>query len=156
MTGIHATLREALISLLSDIQPTAPLLILAITEDGGDDVNSEDGDFSSAMNLFNGIGQVYCAKNPTKDERANYFKPIFEAAKRPPPETQEVDNTHRNEALAIVPIADTRKLTEKEEKRLKRKEDALMRELRIFLRYSTLSMGHPNCNFICITHVLKY
>ena len=131
MTGIHATLREALISLLSDIQPTAPLLILAITEDVDYD---EDDDSFSALSLFNNVDQVYIAKNPTEEERANYFKPIFEAAKRPPPETKEVTNTHTKEALPIVPIADTRKLTEKEERRLKRKEDALMRELRIFLR----------------------
>ena len=131
MTGVHATLREALISLLSDIQPTAPLLILAITEDVD---NDEDDDSSSALSLFNNVDQVYVARNPTEKERANYFKPIFEAAKRPPTEAKDVADTHKKEAIAIVPIADTRKLTEKEEKRLKRKEEALMRELRIFLR----------------------
>ena len=132
MTGIHATLREALISLLSDIPPTAPLLILAIAEE----LDSEDvDDASPAINLFNNANQTFSVQNPTEAERRNYFKPIFDAARAPPPEIKEDENPHKNELLEIVPVADTRKLTEKEEKRLKRKEDALMRELRIFLRY---------------------
>ena len=131
MTGIHATLREALMSLLSDIPPTAPLLILAIAED----VENEDADDSfPALSLFNNAEQVYGVQNPTEEERKNFFKPIFDEARRPPRELQITENTHEKEALQVVPVADTRKLTEKEEKRLRRKEDALMRELRIFLR----------------------
>ena len=131
MTGIHATLREALIALLSDIPPTAPLLILAIAEDVG---YEEMDDSFQALSLFNNKEQVFENQNPTDEERKTYFKPIFEAARRQPPETKKVTDTHANEALRIVPVADTRQLTEKEEKRLRRKEDALMRELRIFLR----------------------
>ena len=37
-------------------------------------------------------------------------------------------------------MADCRRLTEKEEKRLRRKEDAKLRELRIFLRYEPLEL----------------
>ena len=131
MTGIHATLREALISLLSDIPPTAPLLILAIAEELE---NEDEEDAFPALKLFNNVNQVLSVPNPTEIERENYFKPIFDAARRPPPEIKEVQNPYDTESLLIVPIADTRKLTEKEEKRLRRKEDALMRELRIFLR----------------------
>ena len=131
MTGIHATLKEALISLLSDIPPSAPLLILAIAEYADID---ENADSYTALNLFNQADQVLTMQNPSEEERKTYFKPIFEAARRPPPQIEETTNVHVNEALRIVPVADTRKLTEKEEKRLRRKEDALMRELRIFLR----------------------
>lgn len=131
MTGIHATLREALISLLSDIPPTAPLLILAIAEDVEDE---EDDDSFPALRLFNNAEQVYSTQNPTEEERKNFFKPIFDEARRPPEELKKTENTYEKEALQVVPVADTRKLTEKEEKRLRRKEDALMRELRIFLR----------------------
>ena len=131
MTGIHATLKEALISLLSDIPPSAPLLILAIAEYADIDENS---DSCTALNLFNQADQVLTMQNPSEEERKTYFKPIFEAARRSPPQIEETTNVHVNEALRIVPVADTRKLTEKEEKRLRRKEDALMRELRIFLR----------------------
>ena len=41
----------------------------------------------------------------------------------PPPET-----------LAVLPAPESRALTEREEKRLRRKEETLLRELRIFLR----------------------
>jgi len=119
MTGIHATLREALIALLSDIPPTAPLLILAIAED----VEYEENDDSfEALSLFNNAEQVFSNQNPTDEKRKNYFNPIFTAARRPPPESKKVTDIHANEALRIVPIADTRKLSEKEEKRLKRKK----------------------------------
>ena len=149
MTGQHATLREAFVSLVSDIQPTAPLLILAITEDMGGSAydgdeepvasaSPEHADVADAMKLFCGADQIYMVENPTKDERKNYFRPIFDAAAKPPQEECSEEKSradaHKKEALAIVPLADTRKLSEKEEKRLKRKEDALLRELRIFLR----------------------
>ena len=131
MTGIHATLREALMSLLSDIPPTAPLLILAIAEDVE---NEEVDDGFPALSLFNNAEQTYVIQNPTEEERKHFFKPIFDEARRPPATLKKTENTHEKEALQVVPVADTRKLTEKEEKRLRRKEDALMRELRIFLR----------------------
>ena len=38
------------------------------------------------------------------------------------------------EKLVVLPAPESRKLTEREEKRLKKKEEALLRELRIFLR----------------------
>ena len=94
----------------------------------------ENADSYTALNLFNQADQVLTMQNPSEEERKTYFQPIFEAARRPPPQIEETTNVHANEALRIVPVADTRKLTEKEEKRLRRKEDALMRELRIFLR----------------------
>ena len=54
-------------------------------------------------------------------------------------EDYEEDGTHEEEAstsqiLEILPIPESRELTEKEEKRLRRKEDGILRELRIFLR----------------------
>merc|ERR1719414_2206020 len=89
MTGIHTTLREALISLLSDIPPTAPLLILAIAEE----LDSEDiDDAFPAINLFNNANQTFAVQNPTEAERRNYFTPIFDAARAPPPEIKEDEN----------------------------------------------------------------
>ena len=54
-------------------------------------------------------------------------------------EDYEEDGTHEEEAsasqiLEVLPIPESRELTEKEEKRLRRKEDGILRELRIFLR----------------------
>ena len=125
------SLREGLLSLLSDIQPTAPLLVLATTEEP---VQDEE----AIARIFGAHDEIEVVKNPSAEERKLYFKPVFDAALKPPlteaerPEERLQDVNA--EDLAVVPVADTRALTEKEEKRLKRKEDALLRELRIFLR----------------------
>ena len=92
--------------------------------------------------LILGIGHVFDKvdqmTNPTSEERAEFFRPAFEAATKEPEEggttTATGDDDHNPEELPVVPLADCRQLTEKEEKRLRRKEDAKLRELRIFLR----------------------
>jgi uracil-DNA glycosylase len=45
-----------------------------------------------------------------------------------------VDGLSVEEELPVVPLPEARQLNENEERRLRRKEDALLRELRIFLR----------------------
>ena len=73
-------------------------------------------------------------------ERTEFFRPVFEAAVKPPvaleasATTEDQLDEQSLETLPEVPLADCRRLTEKEEKRLRRKEDAKLRELRIFLR----------------------
>jgi len=132
--------RELLLSLLTDVPPTAPLLVLAIAEEPEKDEQEEmiEEVFGSAAD------EVFRVENPSAEERQLYFQPVFEAAVKLPP-TDTADSLQKSkstsevaaaeaEVLNVVPLADTRALSEKEEKRLKRKEDALLRELRIFLR----------------------
>ena len=52
------------------------------------------------------------------------------------------------ESLPVVAAPETRQLTEKEEKRLKRKEEALLRELRIFLRDIWTKINRENKFFM--------
>ena len=79
-------------------------------------------------------------------ERTEFFRPVFEAAVKPPvaleasATTEDQLDEQSLETLPEVPLADCRRLTEKEEKRLRRKEDAKLRELRIFLRYEPLEL----------------
>lgn len=123
------SLKEAFLSLLTDIQPTAPLLVLAATEGQEDDDGIVDL-------LFARQGEVFEVADPDMEERRSYFRPVFEAATKAPQEEDKaiVEARMEEEQIAAVPIPESRELTEREEKRLKRKEEALLRELRIFLR----------------------
>ena len=73
-------------------------------------------------------------KNADGELRRKYFKPIFDAATQLPEDNEQEEKGGLEEVLAVLPIPDSRELTEREEKRLTRKEDTLLRELRIFLR----------------------
>ena len=94
---------------------------------------TEDNDFSDFIeDMFDQETEVVTIKNANEEFRKKYFKPIFELAVLPPDETEKENVSE--EVLAVLPIPESRELTEKEEKRLRRKEDTLLRELRIFLR----------------------
>jgi hypothetical protein len=70
---------------------------------------------------------------PMEAQRKTFFEPVFEAAVLPPVKEAEAIALAVEE-LNVVPLPESRELTENEEKRLRKKEDALLRELRIFLR----------------------
>lgn len=127
------TQREAFKAMMADIQPTAPLIIIAFTEDPE---TEDDFELELLDEMFNRESEVVAIENPKKEERKNYFRPIFELAAQPPLEEDDhepEEETH-DEVLNVLPVAESRELTEKEEKRLRRKEDNMLRELRIFLR----------------------
>ena len=132
-----APLRAAFLSMVQDIPPTAPLLTLAVMEryEGGLEEMDNDADLERIIDST----MKYEMTNPTAREREEFFQPVFEAAKQEPTVVSEAVGAAPEDELPVVPLADVRQLTEKEEKRLRRKEDAKLRELRIFLRYlSTL------------------
>ena len=74
---------------------------------------------------------------PTEDQRSDFFEPVFEAAVLPPVKEAEAIALAVEE-LEVVPLPESRELTENEEKRLRKKEDSLLRELRIFLRFNII------------------
>lgn len=79
--------------------------------------------------------EIFEIQKPSEDRRSKFFEPIFEAAVEPPvKEAEVVDAQPSQEDLPVIPVPEVRELNEAEEKRLRRKEDALLRELRIFLR----------------------
>lgn len=122
--------RVAFLAMMSDIQPRGPLIIIAFTEEV---VGEDSGEIVDQM--FDADTEIIEIQNPNADQRRTYFQPIFDAAVRVPEEEEENGESKQDtEVLAVLPIPEARELTEKEEKRLRRKEDALLRELRIFLR----------------------
>ena len=68
--------------MMSDIQPTAPLIVIAFTEDAETDHLDDIEDMLDEM--FNPETEVVAITNPTKEERKTYFKPVFEIASTPP------------------------------------------------------------------------
>ncbi len=120
--------REAFLAMLSEIQPTAPLIIIAFTEE----LTGEDGD-EIIEDMFDADNEIIQISNADTSQRRLYFKPVFDAA-LDPPEEDDKKRDENCEVLQVLPIPESRELTEKEEKRLRRKEDSLLRELRIFLR----------------------
>jgi SpoVK/Ycf46/Vps4 family AAA+-type ATPase len=123
--------RVAFLALMSDIQPTAPLLVLAFVEE-----EDEDQDDDILDKMFDPEEEVVTITNPSVEQRREFFRPVFEAAKQPPEIAEEGVGEQGTflEPLNVLPMPESRELTEKEEKRLRRKEDGLRRELRIFLR----------------------
>ena len=117
------SVRETFLSLLKDIMPSSPLLLLAVTE------NPEE---PLPTNIFS---ERYCklieVDNPSSDERKEFFSDVFSAALKPIPEEVLPEPV---EDLPIAEIPESRELTEKEEKRLRKQEEKIQRELRIFLR----------------------
>ena len=81
--------------------------------------------------------EIFKVTEPTEEERARFYEPVFEAALALPIKEAEPYEVTVDE-LEVVPLPESRELTENEEKRLRKKEEALLRELRIFLRYENL------------------
>jgi hypothetical protein len=83
--------------------------------------------------------EIFKVTEPTEEERARFYEPVFEAALAMPIREAEPLHEVTIDELEVVPLPESRELTENEEKRLRKKEDALLRELRIFLRYEMLT-----------------
>jgi 8-oxo-dGTP pyrophosphatase MutT (NUDIX family) len=79
----------------------------------------------------------------TQEQRSLFFEPVFEAAAEPPVKEPEMVEGPEEEELPVVPVPELRRLNEAEEQRLRRKEEALLRELRIFLR-SAFHLSFPS------------
>ena len=124
--------REAFLAMMSEIQPKAPLIVIAFTEDNDEHEEEENENDNILAQMFDPETEVIEVENASDDQRREYFKPVFDAATQLPEE--EVKEQESDEILTVLPIPESRELTEKEEKRLRRKEDGLLRELRIFLR----------------------
>jgi len=127
---ISETVRATLTTLLTDIPPTAPLLLLAVA---ACPYNALAPELQAMFLPF--YREVYRLENPGENERREYFRPlIVSCSALPPKPAPTAEAAGKLEELPVLPEPECRKLTAREEKRLRRKEDALLRELRIFLR----------------------
>ena len=120
------SVRATFVSLLGDVMPTSPLLIVAVIEDEHDFLE----ELFSKRNK-----EIFTVELPTAIDRKEFFQPLMtQCTNVPKRENGVIEGEKVEEDLAVVPVKDCRKLTEKEEKRLRKKEERLQRELRIFLR----------------------
>ena len=120
------SVKATFLTLLEDLNPSTPVFLLATTHTP---VHLLD---PSASNLFSTYrGEVFTVSNPSKEERQDYFKPLFytQMVKHKKPVKKAAP-----EPLPVVPVAPVRQLSEKELQRLVEIEEATLTELRIFLR----------------------
>jgi hypothetical protein len=73
--------------------------------------------------------ETHRVENPGENERREYFRPLVTS---PPPKV--LPPPPPMESLPVLPAPESRNLTAREEKRLRKREDTFLRELRIFLR----------------------
>lgn len=109
--------------------------VLAISEK---DQEADNSEIESLTEKLFSKEEIFEIQKPSENQRSKFFEPVFDAAlEAPVKEVEAVDGQPAQEDLPVVPVPEVRELNEAEEKRLRRKEDALLRELRIFLRSVT-------------------
>ncbi|XP_048582150.1 ATPase family AAA domain-containing protein 2 isoform X2 [Nematostella vectensis] len=123
--SLHATL----ISLLQDLPPLSPVLLLA----------TADKEFSQLpyelQQLFSqDTGQVLEVAYPNAEERRAFFCAIFLDYALQMPKRKKKRRDHSNEVLPFAPSPPSRQLSEQEKQKIQQNEESTMRELRIFLR----------------------
>lgn len=125
---VPETVKAVFLFRLAAIDTPTPILILATSESQYDDLPEQ---LKSLFSEFR--SEVYNIKKPSDEQRTEFYKPIFltQSLKAPveKKETQEV-----LEDLPLAPDPVPKKLSDKEMKILREKEDISLRELRIFLR----------------------
>ena len=151
------TVRATLITALTDCPPTAPMLVLAVSSTPYHELDD------SLQTIFSQhYRETFRVENPGENDRREFFRPLVASCsqppyKPPPPPPPRVfvyklksiiKLYSVQESLPVVPAPENRQLTEKEEKRLKRKEEALLRELRIFLRDIWTKINRENKFFM--------
>ena len=135
------TVRATLSTALADCPTSAPMLVLAVSSVPYHQLDE------SLQDLFNQhYRETYRLENPSENERREYFRPLVTSCSQPPHKPPAP--APPREKLAVLPAPESRALTEKEEKRLKRKEESLLRELRIFLRDIWTKINRENKFFM--------
>ncbi|XP_013413245.1 ATPase family AAA domain-containing protein 2 [Lingula anatina] len=126
---MHDTLRATFITMLNDLVPMAPILLLATSDLKYTELPVQVQFLFSANSR-----QVVQMSNPGETERREFFEDLFlNQACKPP--TRKVQAALRAlEVLPKAPPPEPRKLTERELKKLYDQEESTMRELRLFLR----------------------
>ncbi|KAK8734879.1 hypothetical protein OTU49_005708 [Cherax quadricarinatus] len=121
------TLRATFMSLLLDLDPSSPLLLLATSDTPYDEL---DADVQMLFSVYR--EEMMAMTNPLEDERRQFFKPLFFTDML---QKQKVRSSKRQlEDLPLAPEPQHWQLNSKEFKKLEEIEEATLRELRIFLR----------------------
>ena len=121
-------MRATFLSLLNELDPELPILLL-VTNDGELDQVSED-----ILDLFDEDDEEVFRTRPfSEQERRKFFFPVLLEKALKAPLIKKKTNAQL-EKLPVVTVVASRALSEAEKARIERKEEATLRELRIFLR----------------------
>jgi SpoVK/Ycf46/Vps4 family AAA+-type ATPase len=125
---VPETLHAVFLSHLCKLDPSAPILLIATADIPYNNLPQE------VRSLFSEYrGEVLVMQDPPAADRESFFKPLFlTEALRPPKNLRKT--AKQLEELPLAPPPEPVKLTEEELKALYEKEEATLRELRIFLR----------------------
>ncbi|GCB74482.1 hypothetical protein scyTo_0003572 [Scyliorhinus torazame] len=127
--AVSDTVRATFLTLLQDVPPFSPILILATSE-------TEYIELPDEVKCIFEIhyGEVIDLQTPNEDERTSFFEDlILNQAAKPPPRKKKAALL----ALEVLPPAlppTPRQLSEEEIKRIEEQEENTFRELRLFLR----------------------
>ena len=128
---------------LTELDAELPILLLAT-----DETNDWESLPDDLRDLFHEEdGEVFHTRPFTDEERRNFFKPLLlEKCLKPP--TVKKPSDVKLEVLPLAPAPPPRQLNTVEKERLERKEEATLRELRIFLREVLAKMARNKLFFI--------
>lgn len=125
---VPETVKAVFLCRIMALDPTLPILILSTSDTTYEELPSH------LRNLFSKFrGEVYSMTNPTSEQRAKFFGPIFTVQSLKPPPIKS-DRVTVLEKLPLAPAFVPKRMTEKEKIFIFEKEEASLRELRIFLR----------------------
>lgn len=123
------TLRATFTMMLNELDPTAPILLLATSE-----CHYSSLDDHLCRIFDSNFSQVIKMSYPTETERREYFADIILNQPVQPPSQRRQAARRLLEVLPKAAPPEPRQLTEKELKALYQQEEATLRELRLFLR----------------------
>ncbi|XP_052256515.1 ATPase family AAA domain-containing protein 2-like isoform X2 [Dreissena polymorpha] len=140
---VGETVRSTIVTLIHDLDPNSPVLLLATSEE-----KFESLDFN-LQDLFDQFcGEVLEMWNPGRQERRDFFKDLLLNQATRPPTQRKVAAERLLEVLPKAPPPEPRKLTENELRKLHEHEGATLTELRLFLRDVLNKLGRDRKFFI--------
>lgn len=127
---LNDSLFDLVITLLHSVDPTVPLLFIATSNL---DIQSFDEDVKKLFDPTNTTLKTMCLCKSSNSERKAFFSPLLKKLIKKPVTNRRAKELEKLEEIPIETI-EPRKLSEKELSKLRKKEDAALRELRLFLR----------------------
>ncbi|XP_071042928.1 ATPase family AAA domain-containing protein 2 isoform X4 [Parasteatoda tepidariorum] len=123
---LSETVRATFLSLLQDLDPSLPLMLFATSDVTYYQLPIKIQEIFSAS-----TEQVFSMRTPTLEERKTFFASLVKEIFKLPQKSAEKS---KPEELPLAPPPVIHKLTDNELQRLREKEEATLRELRLFLR----------------------
>lgn len=126
---VSDTVRVTFLTLLHDMDPSAPILLLATSDCPYQQFPTE---LQQLFNVFQ--GELLQMKHPSIEERREFFSQILLVETRKRPRSQSSKRVRAMEELPLAPPPKRRTLNETERSKLVEDEESTLRELRQFLR----------------------